>query len=58
MLKKYFLLIHLRTEDYKKYYFQQDGATPHTTNVVQSWLSEKFGKKFIDKKMWPQGLQT
>lgn len=43
----------LRTAEYQKYYFQQDGATPHRADSVQTWLKSKFGKKFIDKEMWP-----
>ena len=35
------------------YYFQQDGATPHTANNVQTWLTTKFGSKFVNKKMRP-----
>ena len=53
MLKNYFWPKVLRTADYKKYHFQQDGATPHTATAVQSWLKERFGKKFIDKNSWP-----
>ena len=40
-------------EDYKNYYFQQDGATPHTSKKAQKYLRSKFGDKFIDKKKWP-----
>ena len=43
----------LRTAGYKKYFFQQDGARPHTATTVQTWLREKFGDKFIDKNSWP-----
>lgn len=53
MLKIFFWPKILNTPDYKKYYFQQDGATPHTAISVQTWLSGKFGKKFIDKDSWP-----
>ncbi len=53
MLQNWFWPKHLRTADYKKYYFQQDGATPHKANIVQSWLGSKFGKKFLDKEKWP-----
>ena len=53
MLKNYFWPKVLRTADYKKYHFQQDGATPHTATAVQTWLSERFGDKFIDKNLWP-----
>ena len=52
MLKDWFWPKHLRTDSYKKYYFQQDGATPHTANSIQNWLSSKFGDKFVDKKKW------
>lgn len=53
MLKKFFWPKHSNTVDYKKYYFQQDGATPHTAALVQEWLKGKFSEKFIDKKKWP-----
>ena len=53
MLKKFFWPKLLRTAEYKKYYFQQDGARPHTATTVQTWLTEKFGDKFIDKDSWP-----
>jgi transposase len=56
MLKDFFWKKHLDTADYKKYYFQQDGATPHTANTVQTWLTTKFGGKFVNKKMWPPRL--
>ena len=49
MLKKFFWPKNLRTPNYKKYYFQQDEATPHTAITVQTWLSGKFGKQFINK---------
>jgi len=53
MLKNFFWPKVLDTADYKKYHFQQDGATPHTAMAVQTWLGERFGKKFIDKNLWP-----
>ena len=53
MLKNFFWQKHLDTLDYKRYYFQQDGATAHTANTVQEWLKSKFGDRFIDKKQWP-----
>ena len=53
MLKFFFWLKHLRTAEYKKYFFQQDGATPHTANTVQTWLTTKFNEKFVNKKTWP-----
>jgi len=39
MLKVWFWYKHLRTSEYKKYYFQQDGTPPHTSNIVQEWLA-------------------
>ena len=53
MLKNYFWPKVLKTAEYKKYYFQQDGARSHTAKTVQTWLKDQFGKKFIDKDMWP-----
>lgn len=53
MLQKFFWPKVLRTASYEKYYFQQDGATPHTANDVQDWLKSKFLNKFVDKRMWP-----
>ena len=53
MLRNFFWPKQLRTKDYKKYYFQQDGATPHTAIIVQEWLKSKFLTKFIDKFDWP-----
>jgi hypothetical protein len=53
MLKNFFWPKQLRTAEYQKYYFQQDGATPHTSNIVQEWLTSKFGAKFINKSKWP-----
>ncbi len=53
MLKDYFIPRLLKMPSREKYYFQQDGATPHTATSVQTWLSDKFGEKFIDKKSWP-----
>ena len=53
MLKIFFWPKHLHTSEYKKYHFQQNGATPHTANIVQDWLSSKFGTKFMAKLRWP-----
>jgi len=47
MLKVWFWPKHLRTPEYKKYYFKQDGPPPHTSNIVQEWLASKFGQKFL-----------
>ena len=56
MLKKIFWPRVLRTGEYVKYYFQQDGARPLTARTVQTWLKEKFNEKFIDKDTWPPRL--
>ena len=53
MLKNFFWPKMLKTADYQKYYFQQDGAKPHTALSVQNWLKGKFGQKLIDKDLWP-----
>ena len=53
MLKTFFWPKVLRTAGSQKHYFQQDGATPHRATAVQTWLSEKFGRKFIKKDLWP-----
>ena len=53
MLKNFFWSKHLRTAEYKRYFFQQDGATPYTANTVQTWLTTKFNVKFVNKKTWP-----
>ena len=58
MLKNFFWPKHLRTSEYKNFYFQQDGATAHTATSVQNWLKSKFSDKFIDKIKWPLGHQT
>ena len=49
MLKTFFWIKHLKAKDYKKYYFQQDGATPHTANIVHNWLTDKFSEKFYQQ---------
>ena len=53
MLKEFFWPKVLRTAEYKKTNFQQDGARPHTTAIVQTWLKGEFGKKLVDKDLWP-----
>ena len=40
----------------KGWYFQQDGATPHTTPMVLEWLASKFGDRIISNLTdleWP-----
>ena len=53
MIKDFFWPKVLRTTEYEKYYFQQDGARPRTAAIVQIWLNGKFGNKFINKDLWP-----
>lgn len=53
MLKKFFWPKMIKTRDYEKYRFQQDGASSHTADLVQKWLSDNFKMKFIDKSKWP-----
>lgn len=40
----------LKMDHREKYYFQQDGDTPHTAISVQSWMKSKFCQKFITKE--------
>ena len=38
------------------YWFQQDGARPHTTRLVLDWLASKFGNRVISNltdRVWP-----
>jgi len=49
MLKVWFWSKHLRTSEYKKYYFQQDG--PLLIHLIL--LASKFGRKFLAKGTWP-----
>ena len=53
MLQTFFWPKLLRTKHHEKYYFQQDGAAAHTSNIVQAWGTSKFGRKFLNKQMWP-----
>ncbi len=53
MIRTFFIPKVSKTQDYGKSYFQQDGATAHTAIAVQTYLTERFGEKFIDKKKWP-----
>lgn len=53
MLQDFFWPKLLRTAEREKYYFQQDGASAHTSKIVQAWCSLKFGQKFLHKEMWP-----
>jgi len=47
---------HRKAKEYKNYYFQQDGLTPHTANAVQTWLTGKFGDKFLPNHKWHKWL--
>jgi hypothetical protein len=53
MLENFFWQRHCHMPSFQKYYFAQDGATPHTANAVQNYLKSKFSKRFFDKSMWP-----
>ena len=55
MLKTYFWTKVLSTDEFKKHYFYQDEARPHTVTMVQRWLKEMFGYKLNDKDMWQPG---
>ena len=44
MLQYWFWKKHLDTAEYKN---TKDGASPNTSNLVQDWLHNKFGKKFL-----------
>ena len=48
-----FLLPKVVREDHTLYYFQQDNAGPHKGNKVQKYLKNRFGDRFIDKKIRP-----
>ena len=52
MLQNFFWPKHNKVENHLSYYFQQDGATSHTSNIVQEWLKSKFGDFFLDKTKW------
>ena len=51
--RHFFWPMMLRTENYKEYYFIQDGAPPHKDQSVQNWFKSKFEDRFVDKKLWP-----
>ena len=39
-----------RGMDRDQQWFQQDGATPHTSNVSLAWLGERFDDKLISRR--------
>ncbi len=51
MLNDFFWPKVLRTAEYKKHYFQQDGARPHAATSVQIWLGQRFGNKVVHKDL-------
>jgi hypothetical protein len=53
MLQIFFWRRYRQVPYFNYYYFQQDGATPHTADMVQNRLRDQFGKLFVDKKRWP-----
>ena len=36
------------------YYYVQDGASSHISDVAQAHVKEDLGRRFVDKKSWPQ----
>lgn len=45
-----------RGADFKTVWFQQDGATPHTSREVLTWLEKTFGTQYISYRtdnVWP-----
>ena len=53
MIRTFFIPKVDKTQHYGKSYFQQDGATAHTATAVQTYLTERFEGRFIDKSKWP-----
>ena len=51
MLKFFFWSKEVR-KDHTLYYFQQDNASSHRGNKVQKYLKNRFGDRFIYKKIW------
>lgn len=45
-----------RSATARQFWFQQDGATIHTTQAARTWLSSKFGRRVISRltdRPWP-----
>ena len=43
-------------EKYKYMWFQQDGATPHTSDISLQWLKERFNSRIVSRRstiQWP-----
>ena len=53
MIRTFFIPRVKKSRDYEKSYFQQDEATAHTATTVQTYLTDRFGTRFIDKTKWP-----
>ena len=53
MLQQFFWPEHKVQKLHSHYYFQQDGAPAHRAKVVQDWLKDKFGDKFLKSNLWP-----
>lgn len=57
MLKSFFFLqMRQKRVRIRNTWFQQDGATPHTTNSVLDCLKKKFGERLISRRtdfVWP-----
>lgn len=53
MLQNFFWPELTKVRGYKNYFFQQDGASPHRADIVQTWLQTKFGTQFVNKEFWP-----
>lgn len=57
LLKKKFVpALRRKGMDLNTLWFQQDGATPHTSREVLSWLERRFGTNFISYRtdtVWP-----
>ena len=50
----YPFIAQLKEDEIDKAYFQQDGATAHTTHMSMSLLDDVFADRIIPKTIWPQ----
>ena len=53
ILQNFFWPALTKTREYKKSFFQQDGAPVHRADIVQDWLRAKFGTQWVSKEFWP-----
>jgi hypothetical protein len=54
--RKFVPALRRKGADFNSIWFQQDGATPHTSGEVISWLEKTFGTHFISYRtdnVWP-----